>query len=137
MNVEMWIDENGVLMTRLTGVFDADEWMHQRDTIFAGPLAGVDMMARPMVTDATECFRPDFDWTTHVAKVSLYLNQKSDYTGRRAYIVGGNANARDALAYFAELEEKLRDAPNAIRAFRTLNEGYAWATENWSGPAGA
>jgi len=130
MNVEIELDENGVVLTRLTGEFDADEWIRQRDEAISRLPQGFSLDGRPMVTDAVDCYRPAVEWTTHVAKVCLYLETQSGYTGRRAYVVGSNENADDALSFFVDLEQDLRNAPGELKSFPDFDSAYAWATEN-------
>lgn len=132
MKVEMKIDANGVLLTTLSGEFDADEWIRQREEALSALATGLDLKGRPMVTDAVACFRPDVEWTTHVAKVCLYLETQPGYTGRRAYVKGRDGNTGSALSFFVDLEQHLRAAPNELKVFENFDEAYAWATENWS-----
>ena len=132
MQVDIQLDDNGVLLTRLTGEFDADEWIRQREEAMAKLPAGLDMNGRPMVTDAVDCYRPDAEWTTHVAKVCLYLETKPGYTGRRAYVTGSNENANSALSLFTDLEQHFRAHPNELKCFPDFETAYAWATDNWS-----
>lgn len=133
MKVEMEIDSNGVLLTTLSGEFDADDWIRQREAALAAVSDGLDLKGRPMVTDAVACTRPEIEWTTHVAKVCLYLETQSGYTGRRAYVKGEHGNVGSGLSFFVDLEHHLRTAPNELKVFENFDEAYAWATEHWPG----
>lgn len=129
--LEMDVDEHGVLIARLIGVFDFHEWQAQREDILSTALAHTDLTDCPLVADFRKCEPPVKDWLTQNKNIICYKTRKEERHCRRALVVKPNAGIGMSLELFTELEYSIKDVPPETRTFEHFTDAYAWATENW------
>lgn len=129
--MDLEIDENGVMIARFQGIFDAEEWIRQRDAARARDYPDVDLNGRPIVCDLRECDLPEADWESEFAKVYSAIRERHHGPFRRAIITDDDVGKQLGVKLFIELE-KIAGRPGIeTRGFDAFDDGYAWAAEGW------
>lgn len=131
--MDLEIDRNGVMITRFRGIFDAEEWIRQRDAARARDYPEVDLNGRPIVCDFRDCELPETDWATQFDRVYSAIRERHHGPFRRAIITDDDLGKQLGVKLFVELE-KITERPGIeTRGFDDFDEGYEWAAEPWLG----
>lgn len=130
-NLEMQLDGAGVILYRLSGVFDVERWAEQHIDANTRVFGARFDLSRPVVTDVRQMAAPPADWLDRVHDVFGYMDVLGERQGRSALITGGNTDIEIACQFFIKLKDTARDSAREMRLFENYDEGYAWATEGW------
>lgn len=126
---DMTLDDNGVLIFRLSGVFDVDKWADQHRAAVARLFPDGFDPTRPAVTDLRRFRPPQSDWNQITKRVFSRMDELGASRRRSALITGGNPGVEISCRFFIVMRNSLFRRDGDIRVFRHFDDGYAWAAE--------
>lgn len=129
--MEMGIDGNGVVVSRVRGTFDSTVWQRRREAIQARDFPDVDLAGRPIVCDVRGCRPPDENWNVHVARVQQVARRRHKTPCRRAFVTDCDLGMEMWIKLFIEHEKSASREPIESRLFTDFDAAYAWATAPW------
>ena len=125
----MDIDDNGIVLARFEGTFDASEWLRQRRTVFESRYEPADYDGRPSVVDMRNCRLPEREWASQFQGVGVAMKQRRSKPYRTALVLSDQPGGEHAAALFAACQKIYYNPDVETRAFADYKEAYAWALE--------
>lgn len=126
----MNIDEEGILLIRMTGVFDFDAWKQKRQVTLDTDLAGVALLGRPSILDVSQCDPPISGWGTVFPNIQDELVKVGEGTGPMAFVTGTSPARMATVRFFCEVVDIMGGTKVDIEMFNTLADAYQWLIEN-------
>ena len=127
---DMQIDDEGIILVTMTGIFDFDAWAAERRKILKTRLAGVKLVGRPTLVDVTASHPPPHGWEKTFAKVQMELAKVGEGTGPTAFVLQGDPGKEGSVRFFQTIGELERGFAPAMKICRSTEEARRWLLEN-------
>lgn len=124
--IEMDIDDNGILIVRISGKFDFNAWVAQRTALIETKFVGIDLSGRPSIADITECEPPDSDWAEIFTKIAQARRPEQDARSPRALVTGGKMAHTLSLPLYGAIEKARTGIQRDLNIFENFDDAYAW-----------
>lgn len=127
---EMDIHVEGIILEKMTGVFDFDVWRAERQKVLDTRLCGVNLIGRPSIVDVTVSDPPPEAWKTTFLSIHNELTQVDEGTGPIALVIGDNPMKYMTARLFSEIIDVYRGSALEITPYRTFDDAFHWMMEN-------
>lgn len=123
------MDEQGVLLSTLSGTFDVEIWKVKREEAIARDLAGVDLNGRPIIVDIRAVVPSASAWIQQADEVKRHMTEREVVFSRNAIVTGGVPDAEIMARFFIEYMLGRYKVTTEMKAFARFDDAYAWVTE--------
>lgn len=130
LTFEMDIHEEGIILVKLTGVFDFDVWRAKRQQILDTKLSGANLFGRPSVVDVTVSDPPPGDWKKTFLRIHQELISVGEGTGPIAIVLGNSLMKALTARLYSEIIALYRGASRNIIICSTYDEAFDWMMKN-------
>jgi len=130
-NLSLAIDEAGVVLYVVTGMFVLSQWMQQHTAAVQKHFGGRWDETRPVMVDIRKLQPPKSEWIPMVKEVFGQLDILGETKSRSAFIYGDSPGRKFMCEFYIKCRRAMRDDGREQRAFQRWEDGYAWATEGY------